>query len=509
MSFTKSHINISIASRQEHPTKMGFNEEEELAFNNVVQNQNAGGAPKTEGDDANAFAPPPTPPAPNSKPRETDLDEDSYVYRDFATIPAPSMEGASLHPQSLQAQKLPAKLASILSDHDLTSVIIWLPHGRSWRVLNRDLFAEHALPRYFGHKNYASFVRIVNAWGFRRITRGADRDAYYHELFLRGRPDLHQRMKRLSTCHRKTPVNKEDKCPNFYELAKTSPLPEIVAQRFQTNGGSIIPEIQPRPLLGHGSAARQMPQFSPLRQGHAVPGGPVASLGSLGGPMGNVNDQVLSLLTNDARSMNAVRQSMTNNPQPSLPRLAQLQRDNEDLRRRIMSMESQQSQGGNQRGMNQQHSMVPDQYSTLSANFGGASNVVPGGGGNDILERELGRMQRDFMMQHSNPPMNNSMNHSMNNSMNHSLLSSMGGGGGSGNPRNEFSFMTGFPRDEMLLRAMHFENQMGYRQPPASSTASTLERAVQQNGGPASTPTAGAAQGNLDDRMKAMTGFRF
>ena len=44
------------------------------------------------------------------------------------------------------------------------SVIVWLPHGRSWRVLNRDLFAEHALPRYFGHKNYASFVRIVNAW---------------------------------------------------------------------------------------------------------------------------------------------------------------------------------------------------------------------------------------------------------------------------------------------------------------------------------------------------------
>ena len=57
-----------------------------------------------------------------------------------------------------------------------------MPHGRSWRVLNRDLFAEHALPSYFGHKNYASFVRIVNAWGFRRITRGADRDSYYHEV---------------------------------------------------------------------------------------------------------------------------------------------------------------------------------------------------------------------------------------------------------------------------------------------------------------------------------------
>lgn len=43
--------------------------------------------------------------------------ECAYVYRDFATIPAPTMGlEASLHPQSLHAQKLPAKLASILND---------------------------------------------------------------------------------------------------------------------------------------------------------------------------------------------------------------------------------------------------------------------------------------------------------------------------------------------------------------------------------------------------------
>lgn len=52
--------------------------------------------------------------APNSKPRKTDLDEATYVYRDFSTILAPPQP--SLNPQSLQAQKLPAKLASMLSD---------------------------------------------------------------------------------------------------------------------------------------------------------------------------------------------------------------------------------------------------------------------------------------------------------------------------------------------------------------------------------------------------------
>lgn len=268
---------------------------------------------------------------------EHNVDEqETYVYRDFSTLPAPENmtgpDGAVLHPQSLQAQKLPAKLASMLCDHDLTAVITWLPHGRSWKVLNRDLFADHALPRYFGHKNYASFVRIANAWGMRRITRGADRDSYYHELFLRGRPDLHQRMKRLGTLHRKTPVHKEDKIPDFYELSKTSPLPEITYHR----GGAVAegPSAQPaftHPAMNHvypqaiptGHLGGPNSQFSPIRQ---VGGGvaslppPVAATGGLS------NDQLIGLLRNDTN--------------PEAARLAQLQVENEDLKRRIAAMEA-------------------------------------------------------------------------------------------------------------------------------------------------------------------------
>eukprot|EP00984_Skeletonema_dohrnii_P009451 scaffold3620_cov121-Skeletonema_dohrnii-CCMP3373.AAC.5 len=101
-----------------------------------------------------------------------------------------------------------------------------MSHGRSWKVFNRDLFSSYALPRYFGHTNHASFVRLVNAWGFRRITSGPDRDSYYHELFLRGKRNLHCRMTRLPDAQRKTPVTKENKSPDFYEIAKKSPLPE-------------------------------------------------------------------------------------------------------------------------------------------------------------------------------------------------------------------------------------------------------------------------------------------
>ena len=52
------------------------------------------------------------------------------------------------------------------------------------------------LPRFFKQTKYLSFTRQLNLWGFKRITRGIDAGAYYHELFLPGRTNLSMRMKR-------------------------------------------------------------------------------------------------------------------------------------------------------------------------------------------------------------------------------------------------------------------------------------------------------------------------
>lgn len=51
-------------------------------------------------------------------------------------------------------------------------------------------------------------------------------------MFLRGKPQLHERMKRIPARHRKAPVNEGNKCPNFYEIARKSPLPEVPMTRF-------------------------------------------------------------------------------------------------------------------------------------------------------------------------------------------------------------------------------------------------------------------------------------
>ncbi|KAL9189487.1 hypothetical protein ACHAXT_009162 [Thalassiosira profunda] len=353
--------------------------------------------------------------APNSKPIDAD---DTYVYRDFATMPAPSTGGAPVHPNSLQAQKLPAKLATMLSDQDLMSVIVWLPHGRSWRVLNRDLFAEHALPRYFGHKNYASFVRIVNAWGFRRVTRGPDRDSYYHELFLRGRPDLHQRMKRLSNAHRKTPVGKDDKCPDFYLLAKTSPLPETL---FQRHGVTAMPAAQP-------SAA----QLSQLLAGGGMMGHGQLQMPSMLSLMASATNNAASL--NGMNPMNAVPAANAN----AQSAFAQLQRNNEDLQRRIMDLEGAKNQM-------QSPAAVPNQ--------------LAGGGGTagEMLQR----------MMNSNAPAGNSSQ---------SLLASLGANPNAGN--EQYSFMPPSSHQDMILRAMSSMNQMPQMQPQQGLTAASLERVV-------------------------------
>lgn len=86
----------------------------------------------------------------------------------------------------------------ILSSPTLASIITWLPHGRSWRILQQREFEEKVIPLYFRHGRFSSFTRQVSGWGFNRITAGADFNSYYHELFLRGKPHLCHQMKRLT-----------------------------------------------------------------------------------------------------------------------------------------------------------------------------------------------------------------------------------------------------------------------------------------------------------------------
>jgi len=363
------------------------------------------------------------PPAPNSKPRERDpAPIETYVYRDFASAEPSTINTGTSHermpPQSLQSQKLPSKLAAMLSDSDLTSVITWMPHGRSWKILNRELFSSFALPRYFGHSNHASFVRIVNAWGFRRISIGVDRDSYFHELFLRGKPSLHQRMKRLPSCHRKTPVDKDDKCPDFYELAKTSPLPEVTWSSNSSNQmsnsypGAAGPGGVFSPGLNHSnimSVGPYMPEtVKPIHYGDATGAFSSSAMNGLmsGGIGGVVNmgvgglgtnssssygmgeNPMLSLLgINDHLSGNGLSQQPPTDASSLNAYTQSLQRDNENLMLKIKLLEyenqaKQLEQQQQQQRPQQQPQQQQQQWSTINVNQQLNNNFTEDNGGN-------------------------------------------------------------------------------------------------------------------------------
>mmetsp|Transcript_21423 Transcript_21423/g.32753 ORF Transcript_21423/g.32753 Transcript_21423/m.32753 type:complete len:268 (-) Transcript_21423:261-1064(-) len=127
----------------------------------------------------------------------------------------------------VRSQRFPVKLYALLNQPQLSHVITWMPHGRSWKVLKPRIFETAVLPVFFESDNYHSFNRVINAWSFRRKSTGPDRGSYFHELFLRGKPHLQKFMRRLPRTHKKIPMSKDEE-PDFYELEKTSPLPTLL-----------------------------------------------------------------------------------------------------------------------------------------------------------------------------------------------------------------------------------------------------------------------------------------
>eukprot|EP00571_Detonula_confervacea_P009241 CAMPEP_0172322542 /NCGR_PEP_ID=MMETSP1058-20130122/46192_1 /TAXON_ID=83371 /ORGANISM="Detonula confervacea, Strain CCMP 353" /LENGTH=612 /DNA_ID=CAMNT_0013038309 /DNA_START=447 /DNA_END=2285 /DNA_ORIENTATION=+ len=115
-------------------------------------------------------------------------------YVDHSLDPDDGRPFAPIH----RKPNFPESLFAILSNFDLSSIIKWLPHGRSFVILNQHEFAERVLPVYFRHSNLSSFNRQLNGYGFNKIKIGPHEKSYYHPLFLRNLPHLVKNIKRCN-----------------------------------------------------------------------------------------------------------------------------------------------------------------------------------------------------------------------------------------------------------------------------------------------------------------------
>ncbi|KAL9186525.1 hypothetical protein ACHAXT_005763 [Thalassiosira profunda] len=117
----------------------------------------------------------------------------------------------------------PAKMHAILTNPALADVVEWAPHGRSWRIIKPREFEVRVLPKYFEHSKFSSFVRQANGWGFRRMGQGYEKNAYYHEYFLRSMPYLCKKMRRPKVSE-KRPIDPEFE-PDFDAISFQFPVP--------------------------------------------------------------------------------------------------------------------------------------------------------------------------------------------------------------------------------------------------------------------------------------------
>lgn len=141
-----------------------------------------------------------------------------YCPDDFVEIG----EGRRKGPRGGVITPFPERLYNMLGEADqagFSDVVSWQPHGRCFIIHDPKQFVESVMPKYFSQSKLTSFQRQVNLYGFRRLTAGADRGAYYHELFLRGRPDI---LKRLVRIRIKGTGSKSaaspDTEPDFYQM---------------------------------------------------------------------------------------------------------------------------------------------------------------------------------------------------------------------------------------------------------------------------------------------------
>ncbi|GKY95739.1 hypothetical protein MPSEU_000534700 [Mayamaea pseudoterrestris] len=165
-----------------------------------------------------------------------------HIYHDYSQVP--------VQPDLLRKKSggvtvpFPVKLYEMLEDPQTDpNVISWLPHGRAFLVKQPKRFMSEVMPKYFRQTRVTSFQRQNNLYGFRRLTRGADGGAYYHPMFLRGRPDLchHMRRQKVKGTGHKQPSDARTE-PNFYAMPPVSASPGGVTS--DTTAAAFSPQVQ-------------------------------------------------------------------------------------------------------------------------------------------------------------------------------------------------------------------------------------------------------------------------
>ncbi|XP_059432387.1 heat stress transcription factor A-2-like [Corylus avellana] len=88
------------------------------------------------------------------------------------------------------------KTFEMVEDPETDRVVSWSETQDSFTVWDEHVFAQELLPQYFKHKNFSSFIRQLNTYGFKKID--THKWKFANEGFRRGKMHLLKNIKRRS-----------------------------------------------------------------------------------------------------------------------------------------------------------------------------------------------------------------------------------------------------------------------------------------------------------------------
>jgi len=103
------------------------------------------------------------------------------------------------------------------------SITTWSTDGLSFIIRDVDSFAKSVLPLYFKHSKFASFVRQLNFYSFRKLRAETDdrnNVRFAHEHFRRGQPELLHKITRITKSQEPSSSEMKSLKDNIFDLKK-------------------------------------------------------------------------------------------------------------------------------------------------------------------------------------------------------------------------------------------------------------------------------------------------
>ncbi|GAB2254693.1 hypothetical protein Droror1_Dr00022502 [Drosera rotundifolia] len=122
------------------------------------------------------------------------------------------------------------KLYEMVDDGVTDSVIAWSESGYSFVIWDVTEFSRDLLPKYFKHSNFASFMRQLNIYGFRKVD--TDRWEFGNEGFMKDQNHLLSNIKR-----RKNP-------PGSVQLKSSEEKPQPVDELKEVDNSHLQKEVE-------------------------------------------------------------------------------------------------------------------------------------------------------------------------------------------------------------------------------------------------------------------------